>query len=90
MPEVRGGIINEQIMNKLHKQLDCMLLVGLGLSKSSASLVMDEIERLRSEVENLTGLLKATRRYRLGHEIPMEWFIKRDKAIGNPGVSKPL
>ncbi len=43
----------------------------------------------RAKIERLTALLEVTRHYRIGHEVPMDWFIKRDQEIGNPAVVSP-
>lgn len=48
-----------------------------------------DIYKLERKIAELTQLLEVTRHYRIGHEVPTEWFIKRDRAIGNPAVSPP-
>ena len=78
-----------QPVGSAHGKLDRVLLMGLGLSGQSARIVMEEIEQLRGKVAELTELLKATRRYRIGYEVPMEWFIKRDIAIRDTSIVAP-
>ncbi len=51
--------------------------------------VRDLVMDCRDKIERLTFLLELTRHYRIGHKVPMSWFIMRDEEIGNPGVISP-
>ncbi len=66
----------------------CSALVDMAIADYVAMLERQN-KYCRGKIERLTALLEATRQYRIGHEVPMDWFIKRDQEIGNPAVVTP-